>query len=152
LDYPDIFSANTELLDFVSVGGGYDTGIDGIGIKINGRLVSNIDECLEIAQSSKKIQIDFVFIQSKMKPNFDAAEFNSFGTGVKVFFSEGYLPENDRISEFRKIKDFIYENEKMISKLSENPNLFLYYVGTGNEPTDEHFLGVKQWLKKELSD
>jgi hypothetical protein len=43
LDYPDIFTGNIDLLDFVSVGGGHDTGIDGIGIKVNERLVRNTE-------------------------------------------------------------------------------------------------------------
>ena len=32
IDYPDIFVGNFDLLDNISVGGGNDTGIDGIGI------------------------------------------------------------------------------------------------------------------------
>lgn len=151
-DYPEIFTADIELLDFVSVGGSHDTGIDGIGIKINDRLVRSIDEVKDITQVSKKIKVEFVFIQSKMRPNFDVKEMQTFGTGVKVFFSEGFLPENNRISEFRTIKDFIYSDEKVISKLDENPTLYLYYVGAGAEPTDEHFLGVLKLLRKELSE
>ncbi|WRH67348.1 MAG: hypothetical protein RSE13_02680 [Planktothrix sp. GU0601_MAG3] len=132
-DYPGIFTGDTELLDFICVGGSNDTGIDGIGIKVNDRLVRNIDEVTEIAQGNKKINVEFVFIQSKMRPKFDKTELNTFGTGVKVFFSDRYLPENTRIREFREIKDFIYSDEKVISKLEKNPSLVLYYVGTGAE-------------------
>src|ERR1017187_5181105 len=39
LDYPDVFTADAELLEFVSVGGSDDIFIDGIGITINDRLV-----------------------------------------------------------------------------------------------------------------
>ncbi len=87
LDYPEIFTADAELLDFVGVGGSNDTGIDGIGIKVNDRLVRNTDEVTEIAQASKKINVEFFFIQSKMKNKFEKTELNTFGTGVKVFFS-----------------------------------------------------------------
>ena len=152
LDYPDIFTADSELLDFVCVGGGSDTGIDGIGIKINDRPVRSIDEVKEIVQASKKINIEFIFIQSKMRTSFDVAELNTFGTGVKMFFSEGYLPENERISEFRAIKDFIYSDEIVISKLDKNPSLYLYYVGAGTQPTDENILGAQKWLKKEMEE
>lgn len=47
-DYPDIFTADTELLEFVCVGEGYDTGIDGIGIKVNDRLVRSSNEIKDI--------------------------------------------------------------------------------------------------------
>ena len=152
LDHPNIFTADTDLLNFVSVGGGNDTGIDGIGIKVNDRLMRNIDEVKEFVQANKKIKVEFVFIQSKMRPNFDTSELNTFSTGVKNFFSESCLLENTRITEFREIKDFIYSDEKVISKLAENPSLYLYYVGTGTEPNDESFLGVLKWIKKEFTD
>ncbi|MDF5738464.1 MULTISPECIES: hypothetical protein [unclassified Nostoc] len=86
LDYPDIFTADAELLDFVCIGGGYDTGIDGIGIKVNDKLVRNSDEVSQITQVNNKINIEFVFIQSKMQTKFDTSEFTTFGTGVKNFF------------------------------------------------------------------
>jgi len=151
LDYPNIFTADSELLDFVSVGGSNDTGIDGIGIRVNDSLVRDISEVKEIVQTSKKVRVDFVFIQSKMRPSLGVAEFNTFGTGVKTFFSSGYLPENEKISEFREIKDFIYSDEKMISKLVDNPSIYIFYVGTGAEPTDANFSGAKSWLINELT-
>lgn len=152
LDYPDIFTADVELLDVVSVGGGNDTGIDGLGIKVNDRIVRDIEEVEDIAGSSRKLKVDFVFIQSKMRSSFDTSEFNTFGTGIKVFFSDGFLPENSQVSEFRKIKDFILSDQKVISKLEANPSLSIYYVTTGTEPTDEHFLGAVKWLESELGD
>lgn len=151
-DYPDIFTANTELLDFVCVGEGFDTGIDGIGIKVNERPVRSINEIEEIVKVSKKIKIDFVFIQSKMKDKFEKEDFNTFGIGVKNFFTnDGYLPENQKIKEFREIKDFIFLDSKVVSKLDKTPNIYLYYVVTGEEPTDEHFHGNLKFLKQELS-
>ena len=152
LDYPEIFTGDTDLLDFVCVGGSNDTGIDGIGIRVNDRLVRSIDEVKEILQASKKIRVEFVFIQTKMRSYLDTAELNTFGTGVKVFFSEVYLPENLKIKEMREIKDFIYSDEKVISKLEENPSLYLYYIGTGGEPNDVNFAGAQKWLIKELTE
>ncbi|MEH2003856.1 AIPR family protein [Nostoc sp.] len=151
LDYPDIFTADAELLDFVCIGGGYDTGIDGIGIKVNDKLVRNSDEVSQITQVNNKINIEFVFIQSKMQTKFDTSEFTTFGTGVKNFFSDGYLTENSKIKDFRDIKDFIY-SEKIISKLEKIPSIYLYYVSTGIEPTDENFKGNLKLLNKELTE
>jgi hypothetical protein len=111
LDYPDVFTADTELLDFVSVGGPDDTFIDGIGITVNDRLIRSIDEIEEIADGSRKLSIDFVFVQSKMRAGFEIADLNNFGTGVRLFFSESKLPENTKVADFRKLKDYIYSNE-----------------------------------------
>ncbi|MCG8643718.1 MAG: AIPR family protein [Desulfobacterales bacterium] len=151
LDYPDIFTANLDLLDFVCVGGESDTGIDGIGVKINERLVGSIEEVQKLAETNRKLNIDFVFIQSKMRPNFNLGEFNKFGLGVKNFFSKGYLPENEKVKEIREIKDFIYSDQKVISKLDRNPSLLLFYVTTGIEPSnDDNFIGSKKILNSEL--
>jgi cold shock CspA family protein len=151
LDYPDAFTADTELLDLVGVGGADDTFIDGIGIAINDRLVRSIDEVAEIAEASKKLRVEFVFIQSKMRPRFEISELSNLGTGVRMFFSEGALPENSRVSEFRQIKDYIYADEKVISKLRNNPSLCLYYVATGTEPETAHFTAMQSQIKKDLS-
>lgn len=152
LDYPGIFTADLDLLDFVCVGGGFDTGIDGVGIRINDRLVRNVDEVIEITAQSKKINIEFVFIQTKMRPSFDLSELNTFGMGVRNFFSTGYLPANSKISELREIKDFIYNDQAVISKLVQNPQLYLYYVGTGVVPTDDNFTGMSKWLVDEFTN
>ena len=152
LDYPDIFTADMELLDFVCVGGSHDTGIDGIGVRINDRIVRNIEEVKKITDASKKINVEFVFIQSKMRSGVNISEFNKFGLGVKNFFSDGYLPENIHLREIREIKDYIYSDRIVISKLDNNPSLNLYFVSIGPEPTDENFVGAREMLKKELSD
>jgi cold shock CspA family protein len=151
LDDPNVFIADAELLDSVSVGGANDTFIDGIGVTINDRLIRSIDEINEIADGSKKLSIEFVFVQSKMRPSFEISELNNFGTGVRLFFSGASLPENSKISEFRQIKDYIYSNEKVISKLQKNPNLRLYYVGTGTEPANSHFSAIQEVIKKDLA-
>jgi len=151
VDYPGIFTANVDLLDFVTVGGQHDTGIDGIGIKVNGKLVKNTEEVIQIVDISKKVEIEFIFIQSKMRLSFDATEFNSLHTGVSNFFSEkSSLPENDKIKEFRAIKDFVYSDERVIEKLDTNPSLFVYYIALGTVPTDDHFIGIKKIIEKNL--
>jgi cold shock CspA family protein len=143
LDHPDVFTADAELLEFVSVGGADDTFIDGIGITINDRLIRSIDEINEIMDGSRKLSIDFVFVQSKMRASFEISDLNNFGTGVRLFFSESKLPENSKIAEFRQLKDYIYSNEKVISKLQKNPSLQLYFVGTGTEPENDHFAAIR---------
>jgi len=151
VDYPDAFSVDTELLESVSVGGADDTFLDGIGIAINDRLVRSIDDINEIVEGSRKLTIDFVFIQSKMRPGFEMADLSNFGAGVKLFFSSSPLPENNKVAECRQLKDHIYSNEKVISKLHSNPSLRLYFVGTGTEPDNAHFKAIKEVIFNELS-
>jgi hypothetical protein len=75
-----------------------------------------------------------------MSPSFDISELNCFAVGVKHFFSESKLPQNSKVSDFRQLKDYIYSNQKVTSKLQNNPNLRLYFVGTGVEPEEQRAL------------
>lgn len=151
LDFPEVFTADVDLLDYVCVGGGNDTGIDGIGIKINDRIVRSIENVKDIADASRKIIVEFVFIQSKMRQGFDIGEFSKFSLGIKSFFSEGYLPENVHIREIREIKDYIYSDPKVISKLENTPRLDIFYVTTGTEASeDANFIGAQKSLSNDL--
>lgn len=86
MDDPSAFIGKPELLDCCCVGGANDAKLDGIGIKINGQIVSSEEDILQIVGVSKKIDVEFVIIQSKEQTNFDNNEFNTFGIGVQNFF------------------------------------------------------------------
>jgi hypothetical protein len=142
------------LLEIVSVGGEKDAFIDGIFITANDRVVRTVDEIKEIAEASKKLSVVFTFVQSKMSPNFDASALSNLGTGVRSFFSQlALLPENAKISEFRRMKEYIYSDEAVTSKLQKNPSVHLYYVTAGSEPQpdNEHFNATKSLAKRDLS-
>ena len=151
IDDPDAFVSDVDMLDTVCVGGGKDTGIDGIGVRINGRLVASKEDVQQLLEISKKIDIEFVFIQSKMQEHFDSSEFNTAGLGVKDFFSkEPKLPCNEAVNEYRKLKDYLYEDDEVLRKIQHNPSVAFYYVATGALPVDEHFMGVRQMIEDEL--
>ena len=151
IDDPDAFVSDVDMLDAVCVGGGKDTGIDGIGVRINGRLVASKEDVQQLLEISRKIDIEFVFIQSKMTEHFDSSEFNTAGLGVKDFFSkEPKLPCNEAVNEYRKLKDYLYENEDVLKKIQHNPSVSFYYVATGPTPVDEHFAGVRKMIEDEL--
>lgn len=149
LEYPEIYAGEISQLNHISIGGGSDTGIDGIGIVVNDSLIRNTEDLQEILRDkSRKIEYDFVFIQSKMHSGFDAGEFNTFALGVDHFLSaKAILPENQRLKEFRKLRESL-DSEEVNRRIKRNPNLLLYYVTTGNPPTDQHLLGTKELIEK----
>ena len=106
-DEVDTFIGHPEILDTCCTGGGNDAKLDGIGIKINGQLVGSIDDIDEIVAANKKIDVEFFIIQAKERTEFESDAINTFGVGVRNFFSEPELPENDKVKELRKIKDYI---------------------------------------------
>lgn len=151
LDDVSAFVGKSDLLDFCSPGGGNDAKLDGVGIKINGRLVGNKEDIEQIVEASKKIEVEFVLIQSKEKTDFDSAEFNTFGIGAQNFFSKPRLPESEALTQIRDLKDYIYNDMSVIRKLEDNPSVSIYYVFCGNAPQDDHTESLKDIIKENLS-
>lgn len=153
LDYPETFTADINLLNYISIGGGHDTGIDGLGIMVNEILVRSVEDINQILQEkNKRIEYDYIFVQSKMQSSFDASEFNTFAIGIDHFLSkEATLPENERVKEFRKIKELL-DSDEVNQRIRRNPNINLYYVSTGNPPTDQHFLATRDLIEKKFKE
>ena len=149
-DDSSAFIGNPDLLDFCCTGGSDDAKLDGVGIKINGRLVGNIDDIDQIVSNSRKIEVEFFIIQSKERPDFDSAEFNTFGIGAQNFFSKSNLPESDAVKALRTLKDYIYNETSVIKKLDDNPSVSVYYVFCGIVPDDEHTNGIKNIVEENL--
>lgn len=128
---PGAFISDADLLEAVCVGGEKDTGIDGLCIKINGSLVKSITDAEYLVKNSNKINIDFIFIQSKNKDSFKQSDYSQFLNGVKDFVAPiQYQPQNAKIKEWLEIKKFLI-NDNVCSKWERNPSIFLYYVFMG---------------------
>lgn len=145
-DEVNTFVGHPELLEFCCTGGGDDAKLDGIGIKINGQLVGSIDDVDQVVNVSKKVEVEFFAIQAKERTDFDSSAVNTFGVGVKNFFSNPVFPENDKVKAIRVVKDYIFNNERIIRKLACNPSVNVYYVFCGETPDDEHTKAVKSLL------
>ncbi len=147
---PDAFSADAELLDKICVGGQADTGIDGIAIKVNGVLVQAKEEASDIIQTAKRAGIEFVFIQSKYKPHFDAQELTTFIAGVRNFLSNTpTLPVNDKIKEFLHLKDYLLSDE-VVYDWESNPSVRMYYVAMGKWKDEPHHLALAEQGKADI--
>lgn len=128
---PDAFTADSELLDKICVGGMGDNGIDGLAIKLNGLLVKNIDEIKDIISKFKTASIEFIFVQSKYKEKFDASELNTFIAGVRNFLSNSPLIAfNEKSSELYKLKEYLMSDE-VVYHWENNPSVRMYYVAMG---------------------
>lgn len=147
---PEAFNGDSELFETVNVGGTQDMGIDGIGIKLNGLLIRNLDEAKDLCKKFPRLEIEFIFIQSKYKSNFDKGEFNNFSTGVREFLSERQKqPVSDQIKELIKIKKFLL-GEEVVYKWQDNPIVRLYYVVMGTWRESPHQLALAEQLKEDI--
>lgn len=152
LHQPDAFNADSELLDFVSVGGPNDMGIDGLAIKVEDIIIKSKDEIKDILKfnRNKRITVEFIFIQSKYKTHFDKGELNNFVDGVRDFLSdEHHFPMNESIKEQLELKEYLLSDDLTIMWES-NPKVTLYYVAMGRwkEPAD--LIGISKHFERDV--
>lgn len=117
--------------------GGGDTGIDAIGILVNGSLVSDLDGMKEQLARPGKLEATFVFIQTDIGAHFEAAKIGTFGFGVLDFFKDiPTLPRSPRVAELSAIRKVIYDNAVRFK--AHNPICKLFYATTGTWNEDAH--------------
>ena len=63
-----------------------EKGLDGVAIIVNDRIICDEAELQSVISESNKLEVRFVFIQSKTSENFSASEIGDFLYGVKAFF------------------------------------------------------------------
>lgn len=113
----------------VTVGGSGDLGLDGIGIIVNDNLVFSKEDVDHFKKQLRRLDAQFVFVQAKTSPKFDAAELGNFVSGVRLFF-EKQLPETtcESVWECHKLKEYIFDR---VIDMDQSPICRMYYVTTG---------------------
>lgn len=126
--------------DIISVGGTHDTGLDGIAILVNEHIVTSIDDVNFFKKSLRRLDVQFVFLQSKESPKFEMGEISKFIFGVKNFFKDtNSLKVNEKVKKLQAIKDFIYESS---IDMDVNPVCSMYYITTGEWKNDQNVRAV----------
>ena len=133
----------TDLVESVLVGGGGDGGIDAIAILVNGRPVRTEEDVDFFAEKLRRLDVDFVFLQAKSSPHFQAKEIGNFLFGVEQFFLEALhsgsgIEFNDEVQERIALVSYIY---KQSIKMQDNPRCFAYYVAAGKWTAAKDLVG-----------
>lgn len=146
--HPEAFTSDFEKLDNLNIGGGEDTGIDGLAIIVNEHLVSSIEEIEGLKKYHKRLDVRFIFVQSKTSPEFKAEKVATFIFGVKDFFrEEPSIRYNHNIKLCRELKEYIYENS---IDMDIKPLCQMYYVTMGRWTDDLNVVGRANSEKAEL--
>lgn len=143
------YDGNIEIYNTITGKG--TQGIDGIGIIVNNKLCYSVEEIKDIFDMSKRLDVTFLFTQSKTSGHFDGSQILNFFNAVKNFFSENsdLLFTSDEMKNFMEMKEFIYDNSQYMK--TRNPICKLYFATTGTWILNKDF---KQTLQngKELLD
>ena len=143
-NYTDKFDVEKSI-----VGSGGDTGIDAIAILINGKICHDMAELEDFINANNKINVHFIFVQSKTSPSFECSEILNFGSGVKDFFCDiPTLEINNYIRTYREMKNLIYQNARKFYQ--GNPSCSLFYVSSGTLNPDKNLESIKNSIQNDL--
>jgi cold shock CspA family protein len=121
--------------DEVSVGGPGDLGLDGVAILVNDHLAGASEDVDYLKKRLRRLDVEFVFVQAKSSPHFDAGDIGAMIAGVRQFFRAAKPAHaNSRIRELHTIKEHIFDSS---IDMDHSPRCRLYYATTGvwmNEP------------------
>jgi len=147
-----------ELTDAISVGGGGDLGLDGVIVFLNHCPVVSIDDAKSLLDDYRKgnqpIEAGFVFLQAKCKATFTQGEYLTFLEGVRNFlFGVGLQqPVNERVEEFRKIKELLLSDDVQPLPFRELPSVKLYYVFSGKDTGYPQVEDANRGIRTSLKD
>lgn len=114
----------------VATGSGGDTGIDSIGIIVNGSLATDPEIVQEYADLNGYLDVTFVFVQAERSASFETAKIAQFEFGVSDFFKDApALQRNAAVTQFSGIMTEVYNRSSKFKR--GNPACRLYYVTTG---------------------
>lgn len=132
-----------------AIGGGGDGGIDAIAILVNGSIFYDQIELEDFIKNNEKINVQFIFIQSKTSPSFESGNILKFGHGIFDFFKEeSSLVINDDMKKFKVMKEIIYRNARKF--YFGNPACYIYYVSTGEVSEDKNLDSVRKTIEDNL--
>lgn len=119
----------------VVTGGGADLGIDAIAMIVNGSLVTEADEVLQLVEQNGYLDVTFIFVQAEKSESFDVAKLGNFCSGILEFFSDTPVaPRNNSIEQAERVMAAIYEKSSKFKR--GNPVCKIFYVTAGKWTED----------------
>ena len=119
-------------------GGADDLAIDGVAVIVNGTLVLDSQEVMDLVWTNKYLEVDLIFCQSK-SGGFSGDEISNTFFGLKELLSATpTIPRNDRIAEKERLIKFIYGQSNLFKR--GNPAVKIYYATTGKWQEDPNLV------------
>lgn len=138
---PDAFGEPL-VFDQIDVDKSGTFGIDTFCLIINDNLITSIDDIRQ-HQKLKRMDVQFVFIQTKRSTSFDSGEFLKFTAAIKNFFS---LDPNIELSEellsAKELVDELFKPENARLFANKKPKCDLFFATSGSVSNENLVLGV----------
>jgi len=133
---PEAFS-DTSVFRTVDVDSGGTFGIDAFALIVNDTLITNPDD-LALQRKSKRLDVRFVFIQTKRSTSIDNGDLLKFVAAVKDVFNQSLkLPESTDLEEVRELIEEVFNSDNARLFGVTRPKCELYFVTTGGPIKDD---------------
>lgn len=129
-----------------------DTGLDGIGIVINQKLIDaeSEDDIDRLVESSAEIKVKFIFVQSKAEKEFEREKIGDVFDAIQDFFDSKPARERNRKVQ-RKSELARYLLDKYNNKIKpEKARCDIYYITTARKQPSEAIISEIGKKKKLL--
>ncbi|GGZ54409.1 AIPR family protein [Paraglaciecola chathamensis] len=138
---PDAFSESC-VFDQIDVDKDGTFGIDTFGLIINDTLITNVSD-IEIHRKSKRLDVRFVFIQTKRSISFDSGDFLKFTTAIKNFFSLSPSIElSEELTSAKELVDELFKPENARLFSNRKPKCDLFYATSGDLSDEKLVTGL----------
>jgi len=149
-------------IEEVTTGGKDDTGLDGMIILVDGKLLNTKEEVDELKKRAS-VKVSFIFVQSKTSDSFIKEDIGYFGDGALSFFANflqgqqtSLFEENNKKLGNQKIREKSELATQLltscISKLEPMPTCKLYYITTSFRHINQNNLAYFNRKKKLIEE
>jgi molybdenum cofactor biosynthesis enzyme len=139
---PEAFS-EPAVFDLIDVDKASTFGIDAFALIVNDNLITDKSE-IELHRKSKRLEVRFVFIQTKRSTSVDSGALLKFTAAVRnVFSNKPLVPLSDELQVAKELIDEVFKTENA-RLLNKKPRCELYYATSGNAIKDAALLGVME--------
>lgn len=147
---PEAFS-DPSIFEQIDVDKSGTFGIDAFALFVNDNLISNKEE-IENHRKSKRLDVRFVFIQTKRSTSIDSGDFLKFTSAVRnIFASNPTVPLSEELQDARELIDEIFKHENARLFANRKPKCELYFSTAGNTIKDDTLLGVIQGEEQNIA-
>lgn len=149
-DSPNCICNDESLLDEICVDDYYDSGIDGICIRVNGHIITSLDMLSFVISNDKTINsAEIILIQSKCKDSFELKEISTFILGVQNFLEPVSSRKlNSKVQKWFNIKNEILENIQYWNEMSHIKVRLFYAAANATWTNSSEILGSFETMKK----
>jgi hypothetical protein len=133
---PEAFS-DASIFRAVDVDSGGTFGIDAFALIVNDTLITKADD-LALQRNSKRLDVRFIFIQTKRSTSIDTGDILKFVAAVKDVFNQNLkLPVSSDIEKVRELIEEVFKPENSRLFGGNRPKCELYFVTAGGAIKDD---------------